>query len=204
MKLSANPQQISRTVRWYQRILAASVIMVLWVLAGLLGFLPDPLQAPPREGLIVAFVLFVLALLLEHQTRVRTKTGATRARAGSVSDLGTERTSISPIDRRILRALHRKELADQERAEEVTIFPQMMAKLPEECFVGAKPIEITFEDLGRLPTLVLAAIEESLDHVPPLPPEAISKRRRPDIYHVRANGPRYDIRTLRSVGVPSH
>lgn len=175
-------------------------MLVLWVLVGLINILPYQIQVPAGLGLVAGASLFTLGLILERRTKKVNGTAKTPAIVPNTDrQVPNGHIVLSATERRIQQAIRRKERADRERIEEQTIFAQLAAKPAEECFVGAKPIEITFEDLGRLPTLVLAAIEESLDHVPKIPPEAIAKRRMPDTYHVRADGPRYDIRTLRSV-----
>lgn len=174
------------------RLYGAGSCLVLWGVAGLVNLLPAWLSVAPIWAFLGGALLWGLGLLAERPDKIlreapQAQAETARAAAGTLT-----------MDPGLMAALKYRDSVQAQLDEEAENFPVMLPQ--EEFFASAKPIEMTFEDLGRLPSLVQRAIEDRLDESKVKP---IDRRSAPtargDRYRIKFDGPRYDVRTLRSV-----
>lgn len=194
MSETATAQLLKRTRILY----GVSTYLTLWIVAGLLDLLPAWLQLDGLWGGLIAALLWLLAYRTER--RYLKTAEADRATPREPEKPAQRRAAVTPVDQQLEEALEFKARADEELAEEAEDFATMRKNVAPESFSGPGTIDLTFEDLGRLPTLVMQAIREQMDDVPARERDEILNRRKRDRYHVRDDGERYDLRTLRSVG----
>lgn len=123
------------------------------------------------------------------------------AASEEAGELSSEQKAASPTVAQRLTA--RREAAEHKRQqlseEEAQDWPLLDSEPLEATFRGEEPIRIRFEDLREAPSLLGQAIRRQIDHVPARRDEDIDQEAHPDRYHVRDDGPRYDLRILRSI-----
>lgn len=166
------------------RLYGVGSFLMLWGLAGLSGLLPTWLSPSALWEIGIGATLWGIGLLVEQRPRQNAPSSPTAIES-------TFEASMS-------EALQYRESAQMQLQEEAADFPVLRPQ--EALFPSSKPIEFTFDDLARLPSLVQRAIEDRLDvAVVPLLDPATAPTQRGDRYRLRLDGPRYDVRTLRSV-----
>lgn len=174
--------------RWAGYLYGTGSCLALWGLASLLGLWPEWLDVIPAIwGIAAGALLWAIGLLIEPKPQLAT------------SMPEPQMPLPLPFEEPAVReALQYRENAQIQLEEEAEDFPVLRPQPV--VFASTKPIEFTFDDLARLPTLVQRAIEDRLDPTvtPPLDLET-APIRRGNHYHVRLDGPRYDVRTLRSL-----
>lgn len=158
---------------------------VLWGIAGLFGLIPAWLSASTYWAIGGGTLLWVLGLVVEKSPAERTPKQPPSL-------------ALQDFSPPMLESLQFRERAQAELDTEADDFPVLMPR--EGLFSSNQPIEFTFDDLARLPSLVQQAIEDRLDEavVPPLDKET-APTQGGDRYRLKLDGPRFDVRTLRSL-----